>query len=38
MKSIIIEYIETPIFKVKVSNGKKKVSRRSESYYQHTVL
>lgn len=27
MKTIIIRYIETPIFKVKVNNAKKKVSR-----------
>lgn len=27
MKPIIIKYIETPIFKVKVNNAKKKVSR-----------
>ena len=27
MKPIIIKYVETPIFKVKVNNAKKKVSR-----------
>ena len=31
MKPIIIRYIETPIFKVKVKNAKKKVSRGQEA-------
>lgn len=32
MKPIIISYIETPIFKVKVGNAKKKISRGKKAY------
>ena len=32
MKTIIIRYIETPIFKVKVNNAKKKISRGTQAY------